>query len=659
MEIEGVFKGKVSHARSKPKAHRFSYPVCFYSFDMDKLRSRVYNLPLLFGFNRFSFSSLYEEDYIPTFKGGIRERLRDLLVKFGYELGSERIYLISNPRILGYVFNPVSFFLCYSEENELKYFIAEVHNTFGEKHLYVLGPKERVEDKCIKGKTFYRICKDFHVSPFYDLEGDYEFLVWEKEGEIDIRINLYKDGSLEFTSQLSGRAVGWSYSKVLYSIVLYPLSILGTMPRIMYQAFILAFIRRLKVYTKPIAEGDMTVVKIGAGSFQKLCMRPVNRFLKNIKRGELIINFPDRTPLSFKGQVDGVKAEIEIKNYDFYIKSLFGGDIGFGEAYVEGYWTTNSLVDVVQLFAENTDALNDRAIILSYLGRAKNAVKHFFRRNSTGGSKKNIEAHYDLSNDLFKAFLDKSMMYSSALFRGASSLEEAQKNKIKSLIEKAQITENDHVLEIGCGWGGFAIEAVRQTGCRVTGITLSKEQKAEAEFRISEAGLSDHIDVQLVDYRDVEGQFSKVVSIEMIEAVGHEFLPDYFQRINDLLLDKGLAVIQAITIPDQRYNAYRRGCDWIQKYIFPGGLCPSLGSMIKASSKSTGLVLQSTENLGYDYADTLCEWRKRFDDNWTHIKSLGFDSRFKRIWHYYLAYCEGAFRADAIDTHQLVFKKVT
>jgi cyclopropane-fatty-acyl-phospholipid synthase len=291
------------------------------------------------------------------------------------------------------------------------------------------------------------------------------------------------------------------------------------------------------------------------------------------------------------------------------------------------------------------------------LGRWGNVWRHRLRANTLSGSSRNIREHYDLSNEFFATILDPSMTYSAALFQSDShSLEQAQRNKLRAIIEKARISSDDHVLEIGCGWGSFAIEAVRQTGCRVTGITLSHEQLALARERVREAGLEEQIELKICDYRHIEGQFDKIVSIEMLEAVGHAGLKPFFQACDKALRPGGRAVIQVITIPDRKYDAYRTSADWIRKHIFPGGHLPSVGALAKAMASSS-LTMDRLENYGFDYARTLDIWRQTLLQKRQAIFDLGYDETFLRKWEYYFAYCQAGFNNRIIDLAQLELDK--
>jgi cyclopropane-fatty-acyl-phospholipid synthase len=333
-----------------------------------------------------------------------------------------------------------------------------------------------------------------------------------------------------------------------------------------------------------------------------------------------------------------------------------GGSVGAGEAYVAGLWDSPDLVDVIRLVAANRRIMDRMetggARAYGWLLRGL----HMLARNTLGGARRNIAAHYDLGNDFFARWLDARMQYSAALFRDpASTLEEAQEAKLARIAERLRLGPDDHLLEIGTGWGGLAIYMARRTGCRVTTTTISREQYRHALEAVQRAGVDDRVTVLLRDYRELEGGFDKVVSVEMIEAVGAEYLDTYLATIRDRMAPDGLALIQAITIEDYRYRAALNSVDFIKRYIFPGSFIPSVSAITGAMARSTDLGLIELFDFGESYARTLACWRERFEANWDAIRAQGFDEAFRRRWRFYLAYCEGGFRERAIsDVHLLL-----
>jgi cyclopropane-fatty-acyl-phospholipid synthase len=381
--------------------------------------------------------------------------------------------------------------------------------------------------------------------------------------------------------------------------------------------------------------------------------------LAQLKRGCLkLIDGEDQFYLGEDPSTTSFIAEIRVKSQRFYTDVVFSGSIGAGESYMNEHWVSPDLTKVVRLFSKNIDLLNRMDNNQSWLSKLSLKLFHWFNRNTREGSRKNISAHYDLGNDFYSLFLDSSMMYSSAIYPTAeSSLSEAAVYKLQRICEKLELSEKDHLLEIGTGWGGMAIYAAKHYGCKVTTTTISKEQRDYAIKQIEAENLSDKITVLFDDYRDLQGQFSKLVSIEMIEAVGHEHLREYFRVCSSLLKPDGLMLLQSITIPDQRYEQAKHSVDFIQRYIFPGGCLPSLSVMQKSIGDVTDMQTLAIEEIGEDYAQTLFHWRQSFLSHLNQVRQLGFDQRFIRMWEYYLCYCEGGFRERAIGTAQLLLAK--
>ncbi len=351
-------------------------------------------------------------------------------------------------------------------------------------------------------------------------------------------------------------------------------------------------------------------------------------------------------------------AVVQVHDVRFYRQVLLGGSVGAAEAFMLGYWTSPDPVAVVRLMAANLARLHrlDRRMPLA----ARLALQAFeaVRPNTRRGARRNIAAHYDTGNAFFSLFLDADMMYSAAIYPHAqATLEEASWHKREHICRRLQLAPGDHLLEIGTGWGGMAIHAARHHGCRVTTVTISQEQYEHARARVQAAGLADRIDVRLCDYRDLDGEYDKLVSVEMVEAVGHRFLAQFLATCQRLLKPEGLMLLQAITIPDQRYEASRRRVDFIRRYIFPGGCLPSLARLQAVSARHTDFQWMGLEDISADYARTLADWRSRFLHHLARVREQGFDEVFIRMWHFYLAYCEGGFRERVITTHQCLLAR--
>tara|TARA_B110000263_G_scaffold249469_1_gene267169 strand:- start:1516 stop:2706 length:1191 start_codon:yes stop_codon:yes gene_type:complete len=375
------------------------------------------------------------------------------------------------------------------------------------------------------------------------------------------------------------------------------------------------------------------------------------KFLGNVKEGTII--FKDKNEQIFgKGKP---VVNIEVLNSKFYRRAVLSGDLGFAESYAKGEWKTNNLTNLILILINNKDNLGNLNMRWSFLSKIIARLGHWRRKNTISGSKRNIQDHYDLSNDLFSIFLDKTMTYSCGVFESEkSTLHESQIRKIDMIIEKAQLKPDDHVLEIGSGWGGLSRRAVEKIGCKFTTITLSEDQYTYVKNMIKEEGLEDNIEVKLIDYRNIEGTYDKVISVEMIEAIGYELFNSYFEKIEGVMKPNGIAVIQAITYPDKNYDIYRKGCDFIQKFIFPGSLLPSVKVMNESITQKTDMKVIDLERIGPSYATTLNMWSEKFNDNKENIIELGFDEYFINLWNYYFSYCEAGFRAGTIDDVQMV-----
>ena len=398
---------------------------------------------------------------------------------------------------------------------------------------------------------------------------------------------------------------------------------------------------------------------INSWKSDELARRMAFRLFSNLKHGELIVREGDETH-RFGGHDLSVapSVTVTINNPRAYSRIVMGGTIGGGEAYIDGDWSTEQLTEVTRVFSANMPLLEAMKDQQNWLVKAALKLAHSARRNSHTGSRENIAAHYDLGNDFFSLFLDPTLMYSSAVFpEGCDSLSEASQHKLRLICEDLELKPSDHLIEIGTGWGGMAIFAAENYGCRVTTTTISREQLEYAKKQVEARGLEDRITLLFEDYRDLTGSFDKLVSIEMIEAVGHEYFDTYFDCVSKLLRPDGKAVIQAITINTQRYDEYRRSVDFIKRYIFPGGCLPSLNIISENLARHTDLQLSDLRDITLDYAKTLEAWHHRFLNQLDQVKDMGFDDRFIRMWRFYLSYCEGGFRERIIGTFQITMTK--
>jgi cyclopropane-fatty-acyl-phospholipid synthase len=379
--------------------------------------------------------------------------------------------------------------------------------------------------------------------------------------------------------------------------------------------------------------------------------------------GSLNLTLPNGEVIQLGENNAKISASIQIKNTSFFKRCVLYGDVGFGEAYVDGDWETDNITNVIKWFLLNVDnapTVSGSDVTNFILNGLKFINKNFHQKriNSITGSKKNISEHYDLNNQFFSLFLDPSMTYSSAYFKEKGmTLEQAQLAKYHRLCEQLCLTASDHVLEIGSGWGGNAIYMAKNFGCKVTTVTISEEQYKLATEKVAKENLEDKISVLKKDYRTLEGRFDKVVSIEMLEAVGAEYYETYFKKCAQLLKKDGIFALQVITSPDSRFESFKNGVDWIQKHIFPGSLLPSISAINTAVNKTSDFTLVDLKDIGLDYAHTLAIWHKAFNANLNEVKQLGFNDYFIRKWNYYLCYCEAAFAMRNINVMQMVYTR--
>ena len=351
-------------------------------------------------------------------------------------------------------------------------------------------------------------------------------------------------------------------------------------------------------------------------------------------------------------------ATLIVRSAGFYRAVATNGSVGAGESYIDGEWECDDLVALIRMLVRNRDLLDAMETGLARLGGLAMRAWYTLRRNTRRGSRENISAHYDLGNNFFRLFLDDNLMYSSATFASAhESLESASQRKLDRICRKLALHPGDRVIEIGSGWGGFALHAAKHYGCHVTTTTISRAQYDLSCERVGAAGLGERIDVRLEDYRDLEGRYDKLVSIEMIEAIGHQYLDSYFAKVGALLEPDGMALIQAITIEDHRYAQALRAVDFIKRHVFPGSFIPSISAMLGAASRSSDLKLFNLEDLGPSYAQTLAAWHERFDRARPQVRALGYDETFMRLWDFYLAYCEGGFRERSTGCVQMLLVK--
>ena len=384
--------------------------------------------------------------------------------------------------------------------------------------------------------------------------------------------------------------------------------------------------------------------------------RLAGMMLLRAKRGTIKFELPDGRVVMFDHGEPGPNAMVQVHNFEFAKRAIAGGDVGFAESYMDQEWSTPDLTSVLEFFSENFEAAGQLAVG-GFMVRMSNMIRHVFNRNSKSGSKRNIEAHYDLGNEFYELWLDETMTYSSALNTNPNlSLEGAQEAKYARIADELHLSEGRSVLEIGCGWGGFAEYAAKQRGANVTCLTISPSQRDWALQRMQREGLNEKVDIRLEDYRDHQGKYDGIASIEMFEAVGESYWPSYFAKVADCLNASAKAALQIITIEDSLFPRYRKRADFIQRYIFPGGMLPS-ELALRSQVMDAGLRIQETHYFGRDYAKTLRLWAKAFEEKWGQIAPLGFDERFRRMWRFYLSYCEAGFDNGRINVGHFTLAK--
>jgi cyclopropane-fatty-acyl-phospholipid synthase len=623
--------------------------------DVDELGRLDRELPL-FGYNRFAPVSIYDRDYLDRRPGSIRDKVVRLLRENGISGPADRILMVTDAALFRYVFNPASFYFVFAADGACTAILVEVNNVVGDRHLYLVPGDSAPGRAGFPVST--RISKAFHVSPFNAMEGYYEMRFADIREQLNVQIDLHAAGGLVITACLHEEQRVPLTRQTLSHALWHPLlNTWRTMPRILLHAARLLLVKRLAFHTRPVVVSPMTIRVRAASRTERFCQRRIEAALSRLRIGGLVFTTPEGSQ-TFGDAESACRARLIMRDWAFFTRVATDGDIGFGDAYVEGLWDSPDVTAVIRLMIDNVSHLQDRRLAPTFFNALFSRLAHLKRDNTLSGSKRNIRAHYDLSNAFFETFLDPSMMYSCGIYRDPSeSLEQAQLNKLDAVIDKARIGPADHVLEIGCGWGQFAIRAAQTRGCRVTGLTLSQEQYTLARERVKAAGLEHRIEIRLQDYRTLAGSFDKIVSIEMLEAVGHRHFPVFFRCCDALLKPDGLAVIQVITIPDQRYEVYRKDCDWIRKHIFPGGHLPSLTALCVAMTRASAFIIEDLENIGVHYARTLDDWKSRFIQHPENRAALDNRAAFHRKWLYYFCYCQAAFESRTLENLQLVLTR--
>ncbi|MGD9573567.1 MAG: DUF1365 family protein [Thermoleophilia bacterium] len=667
-----LYEGTLMHARTRPARNVFRYPVCFYALDLDELPALDRRLTL-FGYNRRAPLSLRDGDHLGDPARPVKENVVAFLAAGGIDLAGGRVTLLTNLRVFGYVFNPVSYFYCWTGDGALAAIVAEVSNTFGERHPYLLTAENRVK---AGARLVYEHPKALHVSPFFGMDQHYRFSFTEPGASVHAGVGIVEGGERPFRAELTGTRRPLTDAGLARALVRHPLMSQQVTALIHWQAVKL-FMKRVPFHHKPAfvpGEGSVaTTDSEPAASAPRRSLRPLPAprrsplsplarraalwGLGSPARGRIAVRLPDGTRRVAGDPATGPDVEVTVASRDLWRRLAGRGRLGVGESYVAGDWWADDLVGLLEILAVTAEGARRRRPA-SWLMEAQRRRPRLPARADLPGARRHIRYHYDLGNDLYALFLDETWTYSCAVFEEPGmSLEDAQRAKYDRICRKLGLGPDSRVLEIGCGWGGFALHAAGRYGARVTGLTLSDEQSALARERIAAAGLDDRVAIRLEDYRAHAGRYTHVASIEMLEAIGHHQLPVYFGAVDRLLEDGGLACIQTIAVPDQRYERYRRGNDWIREHIFPGAVIPSLEAVSRAMTRSSELIVEDVENIGVHYAETLRLWRERFLANREAVLGLGYDDRFVRTWEFYLAFCEAGFRTRALHDYQLVLTR--
>jgi len=663
--LPALVPGLVLHHRRAPVEHRLQHRVYQWLVDLDDLPRMT---PPLRSMAQFAAKDHLGDPDLP-----IKDNVLHFARTHGVTLPPRcQVVMLANARVFGYVFDPLSVFWCLdADTSSIVCVVAEVHNTYAERHAYLLSPDR-------SGTA--EVDKAFYVSPFYDLAGRYRLQFLLRQDRVAVAVSLHRDGDTsatpEFTASFGGSPQPATRVSVMRHALRHPF-MSGQVSLWIRAHGIFLWARGLSIQARPTHEPPegivMTQSSSRVGRAENTHDRPApllppsppapvrsaiaaRLFRYAARTAGVRVLWPDGR---VTGHTDDQAPLFEVVHPPQFFSRL-GRDlkIGFGEAYMAGDWRPaagHDLADVLAPFAARLTRLvpeplkKFRAVTDLHAPRVK--------RNTLDGAKSNVSAHYDLSNELFQGFLDPSMTYSSALFASegppfSDDLEQAQYRKIDSILDLAAVREGSRVLEIGSGWGSLAIRAAER-GAHVTSITLSREQLALAQDSVEAAGCADRVDLRLADYRELDGEFDAVVSVEMIEAVGSEFWPTYFQTVDRVLAPGGAAVIQAITMSHEQMLRTQRSHSWIVKYIFPGGVLPSLRGIDEVLHRHTRLRVTHDLSFGTHYAETLKQWRRRFDERWEDICTHGFDEQFRAMWEFYLGYCEAGFRVGYIGVHQL------
>jgi cyclopropane-fatty-acyl-phospholipid synthase len=643
-----IYRTTVTHDRQTPVRHSFEYRSYSWYVDIDDLPSLPWWLR--------PFAQFAARDHLTGQPGAsLRDRVDAYLNNHGAGLPGGRITALLQARVLGYVFNPISIFWCHDSDGALRQVIVEVHNTYGQRHAYLLPP----------ASTPVLVDKELYVSPFNPVSGYYQVRAPRPDDNVDVVVSLHGNGQPDFVATLRGTRHPATVCHVARMQFLAPLAPLAVALRIRIQGIAL-WRRQLPVVPrKPLAsetpyptidpERWPAVVKVPTGPASVVSGAIASQLLRHAaNRLPLRLAYPDGTVI---GAGDGASPTLKIHQPERLARRIGRhGLIGFGESYMAGEWESDQLTEALTVLATRIDTLVPRN--MQWMRPIVTASQPHSSQRSRRQARQDIAAHYDLSNDLFGEFLDETMSYSSALFHllpaAWPDLADAQRRKIDRLLDAVLVGPGTELLELGTGWGELCIRAAAR-GANVRSVTLSERQQWMARKRVAAAGLSDRIQIDLRDYRDLGGNYDAVISVEMVEAIGFHAWPEYFRVLGQLLTPNGRLAIQAITMAHNRMMATRNTHTWIQKYIFPGGLIPSSQAIMDIAERETRLRAVDTLSLREHYAETLRLWRERFLQRRKTLSHIGFDEVFARMWELYLAHAEAGFRSGYLNVYQWTF----
>ena len=648
MLTPAIYRTTITHNRQAPVHHVFEYRSYSWYVDLDDLPSLPWWLR---PFARFDA----RDHFIGRPGESLRDRVDAYLADHNAALPGGRITALLQARVLGYVFNPISVFWCHDRDGVLRRVLVEVHNTYGQRHVYLLPP----------ANTPVVVTKKLYVSPFNPVAGRYQVLAPRPDQQVDVVVSLHGEDQPAFVATLRGTRRPATVGHVARMQIVAPLAPLMVAFRIRIQGIAL-WLRRVPVVPRVAAKRDKrsatidperwpAVARVPSGPLPAASAVIAHRLLRRAAaRLPLRLVYPDGMVI---GAGDAASPTLVINQPDRLARRVGRhGLIGFGESYMAGEWESDALTEVLTVLATDIRDLVPRG--LQWLRPIVAASQPHSSGPSRSQARRNVAAHYDLSNDLFAEFLDETMSYSSAIFAKLPAswpdLADAQHRKIDRLLDEAGVGPDTRLLEIGTGWGELAIRAAAR-GAHVRSITLSERQLLLARQRIAVAGLSDRVQVDLRDYRDIGGSYDAVISVEMIEAIGFEAWPEYFRTLERLLTPNGRLAVQAITMPHARMLATRNTHTWIQKYIFPGGLVPSVEAILEITKRETALRAVDMFSMRPHYAETLRLWRERFMERRKTLVHIGFDEVFSRMWELYLAHAEAGFRSGYLDVWQWSF----